>query len=59
MLGVWGSGKVGQGKCASCWGMEGLEGVIAEKNGRARETNSGACHFAKGEFNAQEVKLHA
>lgn len=52
MLGVWGSEKVGQGKCASCWGMEGLEGVIAEKNGRARETNSGACHFAKGEFNA-------
>lgn len=42
MLGTCGSGKVGQGKRASCWGMEGLEGVIAEKSVRARETNSGA-----------------
>lgn len=33
---------MGQGKRASCWGMEGLEGVIAEKSVRARETNSGA-----------------
>lgn len=39
---------MGQGKCASYWGIEGLEGVIAEKNGRARETNSEGLLFCKG-----------
>lgn len=48
MLGVWESGKMGQERSGSCWGIEGLEGVIAEKNGRAREANSEGLLFCKG-----------
>ena len=39
-IGWWDSRKVGLGKCASCCGREGLEGLMTGKNEKGGETNS-------------------